>query len=57
MAFIPFTSPTPTTAPTIADEVDTGIPSKEKKCIPKADDNCATNAPGISRGVMLLPTV
>ena len=57
MAFIPFTSPTPTTAPTIADEVDTGMPSKEKKCIPTADDIWATKAPGISNGVMPLPTV
>ena len=32
----PLTSPTPTTAPTMAEEVDTGIPNMEKRCIPKA---------------------
>ena len=38
IALAPLTSPTPTTAPTIAEEVETGIPNMEKRCIPKADE-------------------
>ena len=34
----PFTRPTPTTAPTTAEEVDTGMPNKEKRCMPKAEE-------------------
>jgi hypothetical protein len=31
IAFIPLVRPTPITAPTIADDVDTGIPNIEKR--------------------------
>ena len=55
--FAPFTRPTPTTAPTMAEDVDTGMPSMEKRCIPKAELTWAVKAPGISRGVISLPTV
>ncbi len=34
----PFTRPTPTTAPTMAEDVETGIPSIEKRCMPKAEE-------------------
>ena len=44
-ARVPFVRPTPITAPTIACDVDTGIPSTEKKCTPAAADNWAANAP------------
>jgi hypothetical protein len=37
IALAPFPRPTPTTAPTIAVEVETGIPRIEKRWIPKAD--------------------
>jgi hypothetical protein len=35
---VPFTKPTPTTAPTIAEDVETGIPKTEKRCIPNAEE-------------------
>ena len=38
IARTPFTRPTPTTAPTTAEEVDTGMPNKEKRCMPKAEE-------------------
>ena len=47
MALAPFTRPTPTTAPTIADEVDTGIPIIEKRCIPNAAEIWAIKAAGL----------
>ena len=53
----PLTRPTPTIAPTMVEEVDTGIPISENRCIPKAEAIYAVNAPGISSGVIPLPTV
>ncbi len=53
----PLTRPTPTIAPTMVEEVDTGNPISENRCIPKAEAIYAVNAPGISSGVIPLPTV
>ena len=55
-AFMPLVSPTPTIAPTIAWEVDTGIPMIEKTWTPAAADACAAKAPPRSSGVMFFPT-
>ena len=38
IALNPLTKPTPTTAPTMAEEVDTGMPKIENKCMPKAEE-------------------
>jgi len=57
MAPAPFTRPTPITAPTMAEEVDTGMPRSEKRCSPPAEAAWATRARGISRGVIPFPTV
>ena len=41
----------------MVEEVDTGNPISENRCIPKAEAIYAVNAPGISSGVIPLPTV
>jgi len=56
-ARVPLTTPTPTTAPMIACDEETGIPRSEKRWTPRAALNCAASAPGTFKGVMLFPTV
>jgi hypothetical protein len=55
-ASMPFVRPTPTTAPTIAWDVDTGMPSCVNRWVVIAVAIAATRAVIESRAVICLPT-